>query len=394
MDTDDAARLGAWQQTWRLTAAAVLGLAFWFSVAATLPAGCAADTCSWFVTGDPLIALGCLTVLLWRRRYPFTVALAVVIASAASALATGAALLALCSLATRRRPVEIGAVVVAYVTAAQFAEDLYRIDTLPVPIWLQLALPLASAGIAVATGVAIDARRVEVRSLRDRAASAEREQAARAAQAQATERNRIAREMHDVLAHRISLVAMQAGVLDHRDDLSTEEKRTLIRGITDGSRQALEELRDVLGVLRADSNRPEPPQPTLDRISELVADARSSGLDVTLATTVTTTPPETVGRTGYRVIQEGLTNAAKHAPAAQVHITVDGTPGSQLQVSVRNSAAATAVALPPASGFGLLGLAERITLTGGTLDHHRTSDNGYVLTAHLPWPEDDHEKRA
>ncbi|MGF0315747.1 histidine kinase [Nocardia fluminea] len=267
MDTDGAARFGAWQQTWRLTAAAALGAVFWLTVAATLPTGCAADTCSWLVTGDPLIALGCLTVLLWRRRFPFTVALVVVIASAASALATGAALLALCSLSTRRRPVEIGVVVVAYVTAAQFTEVLYPIGTLPAPIWLQLALPLSSAGIAVATGVAIDARRVEVRSLRDRADSAEREQAARAAQAQATERNRIAREMHNVLAHRISLVAMQAGVLDHRDDLSAEEKRPLIRGIADGSRQALEELRDVLGVLRADPDRPEPPQPTLDRLS-------------------------------------------------------------------------------------------------------------------------------
>ncbi len=394
VDTDGAARLGAWQQTWRLTAAAVLGLPFWFSVAAALPAGCVADTCSWFVTGDPLIALGCLTMLLWRRRFPFTVALAVAIASAASALATGAALLALCSLSTRRRPLEIGVVVAAYVSAAQFAEDLYPIDTVPAPIWLQLALPVLSAGIAVASGVAIDARRAEVRWLRDRADSAEREQAARAAQAQATERNRIAREMHDVLAHRISLVAMQAGVLDHRADLSPVETRTLIRGIADGSRQALEELRDVLGVLRADPDRPEPPQPTLDRISELVADARSSGLDVTLATTVTAIPPETVGRTGYRVIQEGLTNAAKHAPAAEIHITVEGTPGGGLHVSVRNSAAVTPVARPPASGFGLLGLAERITLAGGTLDHHRTSDNGYVLTAQLPWPEHEHEKRA
>ncbi|WP_280449741.1 sensor histidine kinase [Nocardia brasiliensis] len=394
MDTDGAARLGVWQQTWRLLAAAVLGAGFWFALATALPAGCTADTCSWFVTGDPLIALGCLTVLLWRRRFPFTVALAVVIASAASALATGAALLALCSLATRRRPVEIGAVVVAYVTAAQFSENLYPIGTPPAPAWLQLALPALSAGIAVATGVAIDARRAELRSLRDRADSAEREQSARAAQAQATERNRIAREMHDVLAHRISLVAMQAGVLDHRDDLSAEEKGTLIRGIADGSRQALEELRDVLGVLRADPDRPEPPQPTLDRISELVADARSSGLDVTLTNTVTATPPETVGRTGYRVIQEGLTNAAKHAPAARVHISVDGTPGGELNVSVRNSAAATVVARPPASGFGLLGLAERITLAGGTLHHRRTPDNGYLLAAQLPWPGHDHEKRA
>ncbi|MFC9433754.1 sensor histidine kinase [Nocardia sp. NPDC057030] len=393
MDTDSAPRLGVWQESWRLAAAAVLGVAFWFSLATALPPGCVADTCSWFVTGDPLIALGCLAALLWRRRFPFLVALAVVIAAAASALATGAALLALCSLSTRRRPVEIVVVVVAYVTAARFGENLYPIASLPAPIWLQLALLVSTAGVAVATGVAIDARRAEMRSLRDRADSAEREQAARAAQAQATERNRIAREMHDVLAHRISLVAMQAGVLDHREDLSAVDKRTLTRGIADGSRQALEELRDVLGVLRADPDRPEPPQPTLDRISDLVAEARSAGLDVTLATTVTATPPETLGRTGYRIVQEGLTNAAKHAPAAAVQISVDGAPGRELHVSVRNSAAA-AVARPPASGFGLLGLAERISLAGGTLDHHRTADNGYVLAAQLPWPEHDREKRA
>ncbi|MFI5720569.1 sensor histidine kinase [Nocardia sp. NPDC051750] len=394
MNTDVAARLGGWQQAWRLAAAAALGIPFWFSIAVVLPPGCVADTCSWFVTGDPLIAVGCLAALLWRRRFPFTVALTIAVVSAASALATGAALLALCSLATRRRPVEIGIVVLAYVTAAQFAAELYPIRTLPAPIWLQVALPALSAGIAVATGVAIDARRAEVRSLRDRADSAEREQAARAAQAQAMERNRIAREMHDVLAHRISLVAMQAGVLDHRGDLAAEENRTLIRGIADGSRQALEELRDVLGVLRADPDRPEPPQPTLDRIPELVADARSSGLDVTLTTTVTGTPPETVGRTGYRVVQEGLTNAAKHAPAADVHISVAGKPGDGLHISIRNSPAAAATTRPPASGFGLLGLAERITLAGGSLDHHPTPDHGYVLAAQLPWPRHDHGKSA
>ncbi len=248
-------------------------------------------------------------------------------------------------------------------------------------------------------GVAIGARRVEVRSLRERAESSEREQAARAAQARALERNRIAREMRDVLAHRISLVAMQAGVLDHRGNLTTEENRTLIRGIADGSHQALGELRDVLGVLRADPGRPEPPHPSLDRIPDLVADARTSGLDVTLTTTVTGEASDVVGRTCYRVIQEGLTNAAKHAPGAHVHVTVEGTAGDELQVSVHSSpatktTATTTTAQPPASGFGLLGLGERITLAGGRLGHHPTPDGGYVLTAHLPWPNHDHEKRS
>lgn len=394
MDTDVAPRLGWWQQTWRLAAAAALGIPVWLSTGVLLSRGQVAETGSWFATGDPLVAFGCLMALLWRRRFPLAVAMTVAIASTASTLATGAALLALCSISTRRRPVEIGAVVVAYVTASQLALGLYPVQSATGSLWVQLAIPTLTAGIAVAMGMAIGARRVEVRSLRDRAESAEREQTARAAQARALERNRIAREMHDVLAHRISLVAMQAGVLDHRGDLTSEENRVLLRGIADGSHQALEELRDVLGVLRADPGRPEPPQPSLDRIPELVADARTSGLDVTLTTTVTGEPSDVVGRTCYRVVQEGLTNAAKHAPGAHVHIALEGKAGDKLHVSVRNSPVATATTQPPASGFGLLGLAERITLAGGELNHHPTPDDGYLLTAQLPWPRQNIEKRT
>ncbi|GGU90745.1 two-component sensor histidine kinase [Actinomadura cremea] len=393
VNTDDAPRLGGWRQAWRLAAAAALGVPVWLTVGVLLERqGEATGTSSWFVTGDPPVAFGCLVALLWRRRFPLAVAMTVVIASTASALATGAALLALCSISTRRRPVEIVVVGSAYVTASQFTGGFYPIENPPGSMWLELALPTLTAGIAVAIGMAVGSRRVELRSLRDRAESAEREQTARAAQARALERNRIAREMHDVLAHRISLVAMQAGVLDHRSDLPVEENRVLIRGIADGSQQALEELRDVLGVLRADPGRPEPPQPSLDRIPELAADARTSGLDVTLTTTVTGKPPEVAGRTCYRIVQEGLTNAAKHAPGSHVEIVLEGAVGAELSVRVRNSPGARTTAQPPTSGFGLLGLAERVALAGGELDHHPTADDGYVLTARLPWPKHGHEK--
>ncbi|ONK14384.1 histidine kinase [Streptomyces sp. MP131-18] len=399
MNTDVAPRLGAWQQIWRLLAAAALGIPIWLSMGVVLDREQTDETYSWFFTGDPLVASGCLMALLWRRRFPLAVAMTVAIASTASTLASGAALLALGSISARRRPVEIVVVGLAYVTATQFTGGFYPIESPPGSIWLQLALPALTAGIAAAAGMAVGARRVEVRSLRDRAESAEREQSARAAQARALERNRIAREMHDVLAHRISLVAMQAGVLDHRGDLPAEEMRVLIRGIADGSHQALEELRDVLGVLRADQGRPgrpgrlEPPQPSFDRIPELVADARASGLDVTLTTTVTGKPSDVVGRTCYRIVQEGLTNAAKHAPGAHVHVILEGAAGEKLHVSVHNSAATTTSAKPPASGFGLLGLTERVVLAGGKLDHHATPGNGYLLTAQLPWPGSNHEKR-
>ncbi len=370
-----------------------VGVLAWLSTGAVLHWQ-SDGTGSWFLTGDPLVALGCLTALVWRRRFPLAVAMTVAIASPASALATGAGFLALGSIATRRRPVEIGVVGLASVIASQFAIGLYPVERPPGSLWYQLAFPALTAGIAVAVGMAVGARRVEVRSLRERAESAEREQTARAAQARALERNRIAREMHDVLAHRISLVAMQAGVLGHRGDLAAEENRVLVRSIAEGSHQALEELRDVLGVLRADPDRPEPPQPSLDLIPDLVADARASGLDVTLTTTVTATPSDVVGRTCYRVVQEGLTNAAKHAPGARIHITLDGAAGDQLDVSVRNSAATTKPARSPSSGFGLLGLTERVDLAGGKLDHHPTPDDGYLLSAQLPWPDPTHEKRT
>ncbi|MFE4449280.1 sensor histidine kinase [Streptomyces sp. NPDC056796] len=380
-------RAGVWQQTWRLTVAAVVSLPIWLSTLALMrnqPGGPG----TWPLVGDPLVALACLTVLLWRRRWPLTVALTVTVASTVSALATGAALLALCSVSTRRRPVEIGAVVLAYVTASQLAVGVYPVQGADEALWwVQIVVPALTAGIAVAAGAAVGARRVEVRSLRDRAESAEREQSARADRARALERNRIAREMHDVLAHRISLVAMQAGVLDHRGDLSADENRVLVRGIAEGSHQALEELREVLGVLRADPGRPEPPQPSLARIPELVADARTSGLDVRLTDAVAGTPPDSIGRTCYRIVQEALTNAAKHAPGAVVRVTLDGTAGGGLDIGVRNGPAPLRTARPPASGFGLLGVVERITLAGGELDHHPTPEGGYVLTARLPWPD-------
>ncbi len=387
VNTEVVPRSGAWQHAWRLAVAAVVSLPLWLSTAALMRIRFG-DPGAWILVGDPLVGLGCLAVLPWRRRWPVPVAVAVTVASSVSALATGAALLALCSVATRRRPVEIGAAVLAYVTASRLAGEVYPVQGSAGSMWwVQVVVPALTAGTAVAAGMAVGARRVEVRSLRERAESAEREQSARAAQVRALERNRIAREMHDVLAHRISLVAMQAGVLDHRGDLSAEENRVLVRGIAEGAHQALEELREVLGVLRADPGRPEPPQPSLDRVPDLVADTRASGLDVRLTSTVTATPPDGVGRTCYRIVQEALTNAAKHAPGAVVRVTLDGAAGGTLDIGVRNGPAPPRPARPPASGFGLLGLGERITVAGGELGHHPTPDGGYVLTARLPWPK-------
>ncbi|WP_432022233.1 sensor histidine kinase [Streptomyces parvus] len=388
-------RRGPWQEAVRIGAAAVVGVLLWLLTGAMLPRGCAADACAWYVTGDPLLALGCLTAVAWRRRFPVPVALAVAIASAASALATGAALLAIGSLAVRRRPAEIAPVVAAFVVAPLFTAGLYPVERSPGSPWIQLGLQLLTAGFAVATGWAVGARRAEVLSLRERARGAEREQAALADRARVLERNRIAREMHDSLAHRISLVALQAGALDHRSDLPDEERAVLVRGIADGSYRALEDLRDVLGVLRAEQpDRPVPPSPSYDRVPALVDDARASGMDVTLTVDTTGEPPDAVGDVCYRVVREALTNAAKHAPGAPVRVTLDGAPGGALGVVVRNGPAARTRTGPPASGYGLPGLVERVRAVGGTIGHHPGRGGGFTLTARLPWPADEPGPRS
>ncbi|UMP05181.1 sensor histidine kinase [Amycolatopsis sp. EV170708-02-1] len=387
MITDAGAQppLRPWGQAWRLLAAAALGVLLWVITAAQLPVGASGPRVEWMITGDPLIALACLIALVWRRRFPVVIAIAVILASTASVLAGGAALLALCSLATRRRPAETAVAAVLSVATAVLIADLYPQREVP-QLWVVISLPTLLVGIVVAVGAAIGARREEVRSLRDRVESAEREQAARAAEARIMERHRIAREMHDVLAHRVSLVAMQAGVLGHRPDLPADQVAELARGIADGSHQALEELRDVLGVLRADPDGLEPPQPSLADLPALVADARALGLAVTMKTTTEGEPPDAIARTVYRIVQEGLTNAGKHAPGADVVVTVEGSPGDGLRATVRDSGAVRAVSGPPASGFGLLGLSERVELAGGELDHHAEPGGGFVLAARLPWP--------
>lgn len=389
MTTDAAPPLSPAQQSWRLLAASAIGLFLWFTNGVVASrAGYVPD---WFVVGDPLVGAGCLAVVLWRRRFPVAVTLATAAGTAASVVAAGPAMLALCSLATRRRPLEIAGMMVAMVGLSQIYVEHGLGAPVDGPLWVELGTGTLTTGIVAAVGAAIGARRVEVQSLRQRAEIAEREQHARAGHARVQERNRIAREMHDVLAHRISLVSMQAGVLDHRRDLPDEERHVLVRSIAESSHQALDELRQVLGVLRAESETREPPQPSFEDVPNLVDEARSAGLDVEIEAPVSSAPSKTVGRTCYRIVQEGLTNATKHAPGAAVRVRIEPIDDQQLRICIHNTSATGPAPTPPSSGFGLLGLAERVNLAGGTLDHRPTSDGGYVLTACLPWtcPESD-----
>jgi signal transduction histidine kinase len=178
------------------------------------------------------------------------------------------------------------------------------------------------------------------------------------------------------------LLAVHAGALEFRPDASPKEIEEAAGVIRATATEALRDLRDVIGVLRTGDGDTAPPQPTLDAIPALVEESRAAGMHV--RSRIEASGGEVmVGRTAYRVVQEGLTNARKHAPAAAVEVTV-GPSDAQLVVEVvsRKSALATAA---PAGGSGLIGLTERVELAGGSLEHGPNPRGDFVLRAVLPW---------
>ena len=330
-------------------------------------------------------ALCCLS-LWWRRRWPFGVALLCVLLGALSTSGTVAGLLALSSLALYR-----------HVRPALLVAALFVPSAVVCSIWLgrdnttSVLLPTAAlAAAAIAWGMYVRARRQLVATLLDRARRAEADQLVRAERARLAERTRIAREMHDVLAHRISLVALHAGALEVARDLppaQVRESATLLRST---AHQALEELRDVIGVLRDEPGMGRPstvPQPTLADIPRLVEETRRTGarIDFDMQVEAVDTAPGPLGRDAYRIVQEALTNVSKHVRGTLAHVRVVGAPDRGLHVCVRNASAWGAHTTPPGSGTGLLGLHERVTLANGVLVHGPDASGDFVVEADLPW---------
>ncbi|SEB46890.1 Signal transduction histidine kinase [Nocardioides exalbidus] len=333
------------------------------------------------------LAFGALAFVLvgFRRRAPVPVAVAVAGLSAFSGVASGPGTLAAVSVATRRDYREVllvgSANVVAtqvWLTIAPIEDQEYLVTTL-----VNLAVNIGVMG----WGLYIGSRRELLWSLRARAERAELEQELRVAQARSTERARIAREMHDVLAHRISQVSMQAGALAFRDDLEAPRLREGLGQIQGQANDALHELRDVLGVLREDDEGPATarPQPTYDDIAALVAEARSLGLGIDYSDDVDPTHPvpAATGRTVYRIVQEGITNVRKHAPGSRLAITSSGDQRAGITVRLSNPLSTRGTSAPGA-GLGLIGLRERTGLRGGRLEQSAENDT-FVLEAWLPW---------
>ena len=337
-----------------------------------------------------LLDLACgipaVVLVFWRRRYPLLIAIVLAVLGTFSSLAAGPATLAALSLATHRRWREVlGIGVLTLATTVGFAE--IQPSGSNEPYWLMTATNVVVISGMLAWGMYIGSRRELLWTLRARAERAEAEQELRAAQSRLSERGRIAREMHDVLAHRISQISMRAGALGYRDDLTADEMRADAVVIRDTAHQALTDLRAVLGVLRDEAGDPlDAPQPTYADLPGLVDEAREAGMRVTYVDEMSAEQPvpEAIGRTLYRIVQEGMTNARKHARDAEVRLEVRGRPEDGVDVVVSNPLG-FGPSHTPGAGLGLIGLAERAALAGGRLEHGVTGRE-FVLRGWLPWP--------
>ncbi|MEV0975188.1 sensor histidine kinase [Microtetraspora glauca] len=335
-------------------------------------------------------------VLLWRRRAPGAVLGGCTILGAFM-IATGVPVL----------PAVTGTAVAAYATvvygsaapgiagagASVAAVVLVGTNALPGSQrgptsdgWMgsvAMALIVAVAGVA---GYAVRTRRAYVAELEERAARLEREEGERAARAVADERLRIARELHDVIGHSISLIAVQSEAAGRSIRTNPVAVPGFLTTISASSREALAEMRRVLAVLRPDGDDGDlEPQPGLDALPELVARVQAAGLPVRLDLEPRALPSG-VGLAVYRIVQEALTNTLKHAGPATAHVTVARTDSAVIVTVLDDGRGPDGPA--PAAAHGLVGMRERAAMYDGTLHAGPGPHGGFEIRAVLSTPEE------
>jgi signal transduction histidine kinase len=251
----------------------------------------------------------------------------------------------------------------------------------------QVIPELAVFAIAWVVGDNIRTRRAYLAELEARAARLEREREDKADRAVIDERARIARELHDVIAHNVSVMVVQAAAGEDVFDEDPGKARESLAAVASTGRAALTELRRLLGVIRAEDDRGDPayaPQPGVERIDELIGQVRETGLPVELSVLGEARPlPEGVGLCAYRIVQEALTNTLKHADAstAQVHLRYVA---DALELQVLDDGRGATSLNGETDGQGLIGMRERVALFGGQLTAGPRSGRGYEVRARLP----------
>jgi signal transduction histidine kinase len=377
---------------------ALLGIGYLIETLATT-AGRNAAAHDWL---PPAIVLGQGALLLARHRYRGSVLVAVAALDWASQLTssgelstTGIAVGVAAYSYARGRRTRPGMLLLLGIAAAsivvttlslQGSADISGGWLLPFAV-LRVVLTL---GIAIAIAVVADGRARLVDALRERAAAAEREKERRAEEAVRRERTLMARELHDIAAHHLSGIIVGAQAADALRLRDPERAGEYIRQVQSDARTTLHNLRQTVGLLRADSTGELAPVPSLEQLPTLVAEASTAGTPVEL---VESGEPRALGPLAgiavYRMVQESLANALRHAPGASRTVEVEYL-ASAVRVSARNGPAPVRDASidAPHEGYGLIGMAERAELIGAELRTGPTTDGGWANTLQIPYDEE------
>jgi signal transduction histidine kinase len=336
----------------------------------------------------PLVVIA-IAPLLWWRRFPFGAPAAVFVINAVESFVDGRlpmftvatfisvmAAVFLFGILEDRRQAVVGLAIALGAAGVVTLND-------PGQGWSDFAGVVLLFSIAWLTGFAIGRKLEQASAAQERAERLESEREAEARAAVAEERARIARELHDVVGHSVSVMTVQASAVRRRLLPDQEQEREALEIVEQTGREALAEMRRLVGVLRRPEEAPAlAPQPSLQHLDRLVAQAGESGLPVELRIEGEPTPlPPGVDLTAYRLVQEGLTNAIKHARASRADVVVRyGDGGVEVTVTDDGSGGGDG----GGGGHGLVGMRERVTVYGGELEAGPRPEGGYSLRARLP----------
>ncbi len=325
-----------------------------------------------------------------RRRFPFAAPAAYWLLAAAISFGDGVLLAFIGSLGVvglasafllgnLRNPLKAGAGLIIVLVGIVIV--VYNIPG-PLPAGDFVFIPLRFV-VAWVAGWALRERAEQAEAAEERAVRAEREREAAARVAVAEERARIARELHDIVAHAVSVMVLQVGAVRHKLPDSVGEDRDALRGVELAGRTALTEMRRLLAAMRRDGEDVEfTPQPGLDGLDSLLEEVGRAGLPVELHVDGEPFPlPRGIDLSAYRIVQEGLTNALKHASATLADVTVRYRP-DEVEIEVRDNGLGSATT--DGLGHGLVGVRERVKIYGGEMSAGTATGGGFVLSTRLP----------